>query len=275
MHPHTFLPPKALRWTAAILLLSIASGTCAARGDDGPTTKNVPRDPRLATLAPTQNYRVMGRGDWLLSYNGQTKCPAWTLERLDVESLAVNVTRKDSFRGDELLPRYLRVTPANYLNTLRDMGHCACAANHRFSADEMRETFLLSNMMPQYPTVNRVVINHLEAALQTLVGEGVVVWVATGPAWMPQAAGKLSVKTIGPAGVWEPTHVVKAILIERKHDGRDDLERECQAWVIDNVPNPDPSYDHYRRPTLVAQEAVGLDLWADLPDDEEARLEAQ
>lgn len=221
---------------------------------------------RLADFAPTADYRVTEYG--LLSFNGQTRCPRWTLERLDEDSLTVNVKRDDSgFYTDKLIPKEFSPHPSDYLNTGKQRGHAANSANHRRSEEENHATFAMSNMMPQWPAVNTGTWKRLEDAIRGLAVDDTVVWVLTAPVWKPNASGRISFLTIGSSGVWVPTHCLKALLIDRS--GR----RECLAWLVANVENPNEAYDSYRITTDEAEAIAGLDLWAALDDDEEDRLE--
>lgn len=73
--------------------------------------------------------------------------------------------RTDDFRADKRIAD--SPTPGDYTNTGYDRGHMAAAAN----ADdpiEMSETFLMTNMTPQLPNVNRIVWKNIEERTRTL-----------------------------------------------------------------------------------------------------------
>ncbi len=73
--------------------------------------------------------------------------------------------RTDDFRADKRISD--SPTPADYTNTGYDRGHMAAAAN----ADdpvEMSETFLMTNMTPQLPNINRVIWKNIEERTRTL-----------------------------------------------------------------------------------------------------------
>lgn len=75
------------------------------------------------------------------------------------------VARTDDFRADRRIAD--SPTPADYTNTGYDRGHMAAAAN----ADdpiEMSETFLMTNMTPQLPNINRIVWKNIEERTRTL-----------------------------------------------------------------------------------------------------------
>ena len=71
----------------------------------------------------------------------------------------VRVPRVDAFRADPAVAN--SPTPDDYTNTGFDRGHMVPAADSSTPV-QMSETFFMTNMTPQYPTVNRVAWKMLE-----------------------------------------------------------------------------------------------------------------
>jgi len=69
------------------------------------------------------------------------------------------VVRKNDFRADKRIPN--GPSPEDYTNTGYDRGHMTPAADSN-SDKQMSETFLMTNMTPQLPSVNRVAWRLLE-----------------------------------------------------------------------------------------------------------------
>ena len=67
--------------------------------------------------------------------------------------------RTNDFRPDKRIPN--APTPDDYTNTGYDRGHMVPAANAD-DPNEMSDTFLMTNMTPQLPSVNRVAWKNLE-----------------------------------------------------------------------------------------------------------------
>lgn len=81
--------------------------------------------------------------------------------------------------------------------------------------ESMEETFLLSNIIPQNPELNRGLWKKLENQIRDLVNERGEVIVYTGPVYLPEnsSGGKRYMKyqVIGKNDVAVPTHLYKLI----------------------------------------------------------------
>ena len=80
----------------------------------------------------------------------------------------ITVPRKDAFHSDSRIGK--NPSPAQYENTGYDKGHMA-AAGDASSIAEMYETFLMTNMTPQKPTLNREAWRMLEEHTRTLLSQ--------------------------------------------------------------------------------------------------------
>lgn len=75
------------------------------------------------------------------------------------------VVRKNDFRADRRVPR--GPTPDDYTNSGYDRGHMTPAADSN-TDKQMSETFLMTNMTPQLPSVNRIAWRLLEERVRTV-----------------------------------------------------------------------------------------------------------
>ena len=93
----------------------------------------------------------------------------WVYEQLHIFSESINgiAERFSDFKEDDILPKHLRATLADYRGNGFDRGHMAPAADHRSSQEAMADTFYLSNMCPQCPQLNRGYWAMLESMLET------------------------------------------------------------------------------------------------------------
>lgn len=92
-------------------------------------------------------------------------------------------TRKDSFRQDTIL-RTLKapvVKVDEYKNTNYDKGHLANSADFTFSDEANRATFVMSNMVPQTPNLNREAWAALEEQVRLWACGEQKVTIITGP----------------------------------------------------------------------------------------------
>ena len=134
---------------------------------------------RVADPAPN-DIRIIDRGEFILGWSDSLRHPAWC---------AYHVTRDEKFEDgkrpsflvDKSIPRAPK--PADYTNTGYDRGHLA--PNHaivsRYGEAERRKTFMMSNIAPQAPALNRDIWRDLEHRIADLwtarYGE---IWVIVG-----------------------------------------------------------------------------------------------
>ena len=93
--------------------------------------------------------------------------------------------RTDDFRADKRIAD--SPTPADYTNSGYDRGHMVPAANAD-DPNEMSDTFFMTNMTPQLPSVNRVAWRLLEDRIRSVPFK----WVITGAHYSttPKVIGK-------------------------------------------------------------------------------------
>ncbi len=120
-----------------------------------------------ASTASTTNYLVVKKG-YVMSYNGvegRANWVGWTLKASDVGP----VERSNRFREDNNLPsRFKRVDDDDYAHSGYDRGHL-CNSEDRTASEYLNEeTFLMSNIIPQAPTLNRGPFKFLEAYCRKL-----------------------------------------------------------------------------------------------------------
>jgi endonuclease G, mitochondrial len=76
--------------------------------------------------------------------------------------------RSDNFRADIRIPRRFRADLNAYKGSGYDRGHLVGSANQNELEVQNSETFLLSNMSPQAPDLNRGMWQKLESAIRVL-----------------------------------------------------------------------------------------------------------
>lgn len=126
--------------------------------------------------------------------------------------------RTNDFRPDKRVVN--APTPDDYTNTGYDRGHMVAAAN----ADdpvEMSDTFLMTNMTPQLPSVNRVAWKNLEERVRSTPFK----WVITGAYYGPTITCG-PVKCIGKRQVPVPIMLYKVSFFA---DGK------TAVYIVDNV----------------------------------------
>jgi endonuclease G len=226
--------------------------------------------PLLSRHAPTADYDAIG--EYLRSYDGSRRCPRWTLHVLTRQTLRRNGNHeRPAFRPDDLAPAESRATNADYEMSGFDKGHCVAAEDMDHSFPAFDATFVLSNVIPQYPNCNRGCWKVLEASVRRLaMDDGVErVFVLTAPAWIADPeqgtarVTSLRVRCIGRSMIHVPTHCVKSCLLEHKNGGR-----EIQSWIVPNREDVRGDPGMYRTTLTEVRRAIGLEAWRGLEDAE-------
>lgn len=181
--------------------------------------------PTLAPKTPTEAESV--RDGYARGHTGHFT--AWVQYTLTPARLAGSVPdRLRHFLGDERQPTEFRWTELDYVGQPWDVGHLCEAATARSDGSE-RDTFILTNTMPQNAALNRGQWARLEKYIRDRVKGGAIATVVTGPAFIPDSDSKtIRIATIGKHRLWVPTHCWKAALITESG------ETTAQAWLIPN-----------------------------------------
>jgi endonuclease G len=162
------------------------------------------------------------------------------------------------------LPAGQRAELKDYENSGYDRGHMAPAADFERSKNAMSTTFLLSNMVPQRPNLNRIRWKQLETVVRKLAKDRGSVWIVTGPVF----AGNKPIKTIGPDKVAVPSHCFKVVLTVQP-----DGSKEMFAEVILNTNGVKADLAHYAQTVRSVEKLTGLDFFSALPTAEQDILE--
>lgn len=111
------------------------------------------------------------KGHYFTCHNGRTLVPDWVTYHLTRENLEGDLGRTNNFRPDPELTEGERAELIDYRRSGYDRGHMAPAAAFKHRRTVMSETFLLSNMAPQKPNLNRRIWRTLESDVRSLFCE--------------------------------------------------------------------------------------------------------
>jgi endonuclease G len=151
------------------ILLALVTSARAEEGDEHLVMGN----PSGATAdkGKPDNYLVRKR-QYVLSYNSSKGTPNQVSWHLSKKWLG-KTHRTDPFAPDTTLPAgFFVVRPNDYRAGGFDRGHLCPAADRSVSKEDMDATFLMANMMPQAPNLNRITWGKLEAYCREQVREG-------------------------------------------------------------------------------------------------------
>ena len=164
---------------------------------------------------PTSNLEVnqLCRKEYAVLYSNSCKIPLVVSEKLLATEIGGTEQRSSSFKADMEIEEQYRATISDYTGRKKmkiDIGHMAPAGDFTRDSIAMRESFLLSNTVPQYERMNRGIWRQLEMRVRALTVKYGEVYVITGAIVDHE-------KTIG-SGVCVPTQMYKVIYVPKLNE---------------------------------------------------------
>jgi endonuclease G len=160
------------------------------------------------------------RTAYALLHDDVAKVSPWVVYTLLPQHAIGCVPRSNAFAADQSLPVGQRSELVDYDHSGYDQGHIANDGDMSWDVNVEHESFILSNMSPQLPSLNRGIWKLLET--------GVRVWSwQTGHAMTVYAGSIYDVRTdstIGPDKVDVPHAFYKIVI--------DDVTHESRAWIF-------------------------------------------
>jgi endonuclease G len=111
------------------------------------------------------------RHGYVLLHDNSAKIPVWAAYTLTPDHAIGCVKRSNAFAADQSLPQNGRSTPQDYVGTGFDQGHQVPDGDQSWNPLTEHESFIMSNMAPQYPHTNRGNWKFLESSIRAWVYE--------------------------------------------------------------------------------------------------------
>ena len=170
-HPKPWVDDRIARWPrfATAILLGIGNPAADLTDAFGWTgTDALVRSPRAKpsgrvffagapkrTGAPApRDIQMLDRGEFIVGWSPSLGHPSWCAYHVPAKAF-FNIPERPAFKKDDSAPQSPRA--ADYARTGYDRGHMApnYAIASRFGPEMQRKTFLMSNIAPQSPSLNR------------------------------------------------------------------------------------------------------------------------
>ena len=130
---------------------------------------------------PQETDFILDRTGFALGYSVSHRQALWVSYILTAEEVESQEAKRQShFKTDIEVPGD-PVSPKEYIHSGLDRGHLAPAADMAFSKEAMKNSFLMSNISPQYPGFNRGIWSRLESFIRKLALRYHTVVVITDP----------------------------------------------------------------------------------------------
>lgn len=195
-----------------------------------------------------------------ISFNPKTHIPNWVAWELTADETKGEEPRR-SFMTDDVKGS---ATPDDYKFSGYDRGHMAPAADMKWDADAMQESFLMTNICPQAKSLNTGAWKKLEEKCRTWANIDKKIYIVCGPIYDNEGP----IEYIGTSKVYVPKRFFKAIISPYANPPR---------GIGFIMPNSKVAGGMQKAVVTIDEiEAItGHDLFPTLPDDIENEIEAQ
>ncbi len=210
----------------------------------------------------SESLKILHNIGYYVGYSERHKNPIWVCYRLDYMEDTDPYKRPGGFKPD---PRTdSMVKQRDYTKSGYDRGHMApnSSISDRFGREAQIETFMMSNITPQKPKLNRKVWQRLESLEADLANKCETVWVVTGPIFDDHIERLKS-------GVEIPDAFFK-ILIDEK-DGK----LRALPFIIPQTVKGRESLEQFLTSIDEIENQTGIDLFWAISDRYENYLESQ
>ncbi len=220
-----------------------------------------------------ENYLLI-KPFFALSYNDTTGTPNWVSWRVTASDLG-DAPRQPSFDSDFQLPAtFYRVAHHDYSGAGFDRGH-VCPHSDRGANTQMSfATFVMSNVVPQAPNLNRKAWAQLEVYSRGLVRRGAALYTVAGPCGRGGTGEKGYAESIAGGRVTVPAECWKEIVVIPGGHGDDsDLARIDTGTRVISVIMPNDqtivgeAWAGYRTSPSEVERRTGLHFFDRLPAD--------
>lgn len=211
-----------------------------------------------AEFAPAVQGQMLVNPSYLVDFDGPSGVAFWVHYALAESECHGPAGRSDAFRADarvEGCPDGQSYRASGY-----DRGHLKPAADSKRSSEEMQSSFLMTNMAPQSPNLNRGIWKQLEERVRDWGLTYHEVHVTCGPS-------DLTLGTL-PSGVRVPAAFWKVVM-------RTNPDTTCLAFRFPNATKVPGELEDYLVRVDDLEAELGMDLLPGLPDPTENRIEAQ
>lgn len=181
------------------------------------------RPPMIASEQLSAATRELCSSSYAVLHSGVTRTPLYAGEHLTRERIlqTKGVERKGRFHTDNRLPPDERAEVSDYTGSGYDRGHVAPSGDMP-DIQSQHESFALSNVIPQVPSVNRGIWSRVESLVRKMVMERGELFVVTGPLFNGGAQKRCGGRVLIPPAMYKAVY--------------DPIRDEAAAFLVDNIP---------------------------------------
>lgn len=235
------------------LLLIIVSFNCQSDFPIEPVIEE-----STQSILPISMGTIVEHNYYKLAYSEEHEGALWVFYRLTPEFITGPGVRKNNFKEDPLVPTGSSALE-DYVGSGYDRGHLCPAASMALNQEAMDESFFMSNMSPQHPSLNRGRWKSLEGKVRNWTESLGEVYVVSGAIYNDK------IEAIGANEVTVPKHYYKVIW-----DNKDKII----GFIL---PNEKCALDlkSYAVPVDSIEGLTGIDFFSIIPDELETKIESK
>ena len=219
----------------------------------------------IPALMESNKELVLQRTNYTLSFNKSTNLPNWVAWRLDKKKLVEKVNRdRYKFVADPDMTGKNAVVTQDYARSGYDRGHMCPANDSRWSGEAMKESFYMTNICPQDPSLNSGDWNELEQACHKWAEEGPI-YIVCGPILYKKSKAEYIGKE---HKIRVPEAFFKVVLA-----GVEKGKPRAVGFVYKNTKGNRP-LDAYVNTVDEVERITGFDFFPELPDEVETKVES-
>lgn len=229
--------------------------------ETGTTADALPEGVEIPRYEISRGGQLIRHTGFTLSYDADYKTPQWVAWTLTAAEAEGTEPRGKSFTPDPAV-RGAQAYTTDYKGSGYDRGHMAPAADMKWSARAMTESFYLTNVCPQNRNLNRGDWKDLEDLTRDLARRFGAVSVTAGPVYTSR-----SPRRIGANRVAVPDAFYKVLLIKVRGNYR------AYGFLFRNEAGSRP-LTAYQLTVDEVERRTGIDFFPSLPDKVERTIEA-
>ena len=210
-----------------------------------------------AKFAPVAQGTLLVNPSYIVDFDEESRIAHWVHYELTSHEVSGSASRSNQFRRDGRASNSAH--PQNYKSSGYDRGHLKPAGDSKSSAREMANSFWMTNVFPQTPSLNRGLWRTLEQGVRGWASSYSSVHVSTGASLQTQGHRANQVRV--------PTYCWKAIL-------RTAPDTAVIAFWMPNAAGVEGNPSDYIVSVDLLESRIGIDLFPKLPDSTERRLES-
>jgi len=256
-----------------VLLFLILFGTFRIHAQSTRNTKSIHAPWGFPMDTNPKDDHLIERKQYVLSYNEHLNVANWVAWQLNATWYGSTPRRSGKFITDTSLPEsFTRITHDDYTKSGYDRGHIVRSEERTANIEDNTSTFLMSNILPQTPTLNQQTWLSLEYECERLCkSEGKELYVIAGGLFSGIPT-RLNGKVAIPDSCW------KIVLILEKGQSIKDISSKTSIIAVmmhnGRYEKTNNDWNLYTTSVDAIERSTGYDFFRDMPDQVENALEA-